>query len=109
KLLNVTASSSAFRSGKFYELNIPGFTNKNYANVRYTDTERMIVVANFDRTNAIESNIKLPAELIAALHLAQGHVFTFIDMLRGEAFSVQNIDAGIQVKVPPSEALILRF
>jgi glycosidase len=110
RLLNVSATSKAIRSGNFYELNNqPAFSHKNYAYVRYTGNERVLVVANFDRTKAIESAIQLPEALRKALQIGVGRAHTFNNLLNGETFTVQNGEAGIMIKVPPAEAIILSF
>lgn len=109
KLLNVTSSNNAIRSGKFYELsNQVNFSNKNYAYLRYTNAQRVLVVANFDRTKALNTKIKLPAELLQALNLKSTQI-TPTNLLTGQTSKAQNPDNGIEVTVPPSEAIILQF
>lgn len=110
KLLNVTASTSAIRAGKFYELNNQsGFSNRNYAFIRYTRNQRILVVANFDRNKPIDTNIVLPVELKTILNLQSKRAYTFNNLLKEGSFKVQNIDAGIEINVPPAEAVILSF
>lgn len=110
KLLNITAASTAIRSGAFYHLSdVAGFSNKNYAYVRYNGNKRVLVVANFDRYTFIETNIGLPAELRSRLHLNGNEAVRFKNLLDGQTFTVNNIASGIDIKVPPAEALVLSF
>ncbi|MCW3112596.1 MAG: hypothetical protein JWR18_992 [Segetibacter sp.] len=110
KLLMVSTTTPAIRSGDFYELNgVAGFNHKNYAYIRYNADERILVVANFHRTDPIETRITFPADLKNILHLRSDQSFTFTDLLTGSNFSVSNIESAIPINVPPSGSLILRF
>ncbi|HSU51583.1 MAG TPA: alpha-amylase family glycosyl hydrolase, partial [Segetibacter sp.] len=110
KLLNATASNHPIRTGHFYELsNQSGFTNKNYAYLRSSVNQRILVVANFDRTKPIETRIKLTPELINVLQLKTNQTYTFNDLLTGASFKVKSLDDGIEIKVPPSDAVMLSF
>ena len=110
RLLTISAESKAIRAGDFYELShLPGFTNKNYAYIRYTSNERLLVIANFDRYKAIDTRIVLPFELKNLLQLESNKKYTFTELLKGTTFQLPNLDTGIEVKVPPSEAVILSF
>jgi glycosidase len=109
QLLNVSATTNAIRSGNFYELPQPGFSNKNYAYIRYTSTQRVLVVANFDRNKAIETKIVLPHGLIKILQLRSNQPYTLTNLTTHKVYHVKNIDDGIEIKVPPSEAVILKF
>lgn len=109
-LLNASASSTAIRSGQFYELsNQQDFSSKNYAYARYTSTQRIFVVANFDRNKDFDAKITLPEELKKALKLDAKQAVSFKNLLKSESFEIPNIDAGIKLKVPPSDAVILSF
>ncbi|GEO11293.1 alpha-amylase [Segetibacter aerophilus] len=109
KLLNITATNRAIRSGRFYELNISGFSNKNYAYIRYTPNQRVLVIANFDRSKPIETRLILPPELRKMLELKISESYTFTDLLKGGPYQAKNLDEGIQIKVAPFEALMLGF
>jgi glycosidase len=108
KLLNLTTTNEAIKKGQFYELNHQdGVNNRMYIYVRFTDAERVLVVANFDRYQTLEPKIYVPGELEERLGLA-GKDITFKNLLNNETFS-GNIDRGIPLKVHPTDALILRF
>ncbi|WP_051359667.1 alpha-amylase family protein [Adhaeribacter aquaticus] len=109
-LLNFCACNQAIRSGKFYELpNLPGFNHKQYAFLRFTNTERVLVVANFDRYQTLETWIYLPQDVKEALALGEEQPLFFDNVLTGESGEAQNLDQGIPVKVAPSKACILTF
>jgi glycosidase len=110
RLLNLSATNKAIRSGNFYELsNQPIFNRKNYAFLRHAGDQRILVVANFDRTKTIEGVIRLPDELYKILTLKSNQLYPVTNLLTGETLKVENLNNGIGIKVPPSEALILAF
>jgi hypothetical protein len=84
------------------------FNSKQYAFIRYTDDQRVLVLANFDRKKTIDTRIQLPESLLNKLNST--HQIKSITDLMTEK-STQNIDLskGIPVKVLPSQALILSF
>jgi hypothetical protein len=51
----------------------------------------------------------LPAALRKMLELTINQSYTFTDLLKRGVYQVKNLDEGIQLKVPPSEALMLSF
>ena len=64
KLLTFSGSSEAIKFGEFIELNSIEenenlFNKKVYAFVRYTQNQRVLVIANFDRTETFNQKIKL--------------------------------------------------
>jgi glycosidase len=109
-LLRVSATNKAIRAGNFYELsNQPHFSNKNYAFLRHAGDQRVLVVANFDRTKTLDANFILPKELYKILHLKSNQLYSFVNLLTGETLKAGNLNNGFRIKVPPSDALILRF
>ena len=109
-LLNFCALSKAVRAGKFYELqNQLGFNQKQYAYLRFTDQDRVIVIANFDREKSLETTLQLPEDVRAQLALTEKEPITFHNILSGEAFTINNITTGIPVQVSPADTWILEF
>jgi glycosidase len=111
KLLNVTRNSDALRIGKFYELmmanqNQPWFNTRLYIYLRYTDNQRVLVVANFNR-NEQHITVKLPDELLNQLKIS-GAV-NFVDLLSDTRFSSNNIAEGVNITLPASSGLLLEF
>jgi len=81
-------------------------TKKTYAYVRYTDEQRVLVVANFDRKEH-GFNVKLPAELLNQWQL-EGAVF-FSDLLGDKVFNTPDIKNGIGFSIPGASGLVLGF
>jgi glycosidase len=110
KLLHITSSYPSIRAGDFYELNNQKeFSKKNYAYIRYTARERILVIANFDRTKALDTKIFLPEEIKDLFHLKNNKPLTFKNLMKNETWVVKDSNAGIAVKVLPSDACILSF
>lgn len=109
-LLNFSKQNAAIRAGKFYELdNQAGFNQKQYAYLRFTGKDRVLVIANFDRDQTLETTIKLPQDVKKVLGLTGSKSVTLKNELTQESFEVENMDDAIPVKVGPSDALILSF
>ena len=110
-LLNAVHNNEALNSGSFYELMVanehqPGFNTKLYIFARYTAKQRILVIANFNRS---EQNIivKLPADLIHELKLNAGTEFK--DILSGTKFFSHDINDGVTIKLPPTSGMLLEF
>lgn len=109
-LLTFSKENEAIRNGKFYELNNqPGFNQKQYAYVRYAGDDRVLVVANFDRDQTLDTEIKLPQDLKETLGLIGSKSITLKNELTQETFQVKNVGDAIPIKVGPSDAVILSF
>ena len=109
-LLQAARQNQAIRAGHFYELShLPGFSPKQYAYLRYTSRERVLVVANFDRHQALEASVHLPPEVMAALALETDKALLLTNLLSGEAFRVPAPGEGIQIRLAPSDACMLSF
>lgn len=105
-LLNATSKNAALRRGAFYELSGQDqFSNKNYAYLRFTDTQLVLVVANFDREQVLESNIKLPEYFVSKFGAAKK--IKLKNLLTGEVLKATSLKDGIALKVPASDALVL--
>ena len=109
KLLNFSGTNEAIKFGEFIELNsmIENqnlFNKKVYAFVRFNQNQKVIVIANFDRTQTFESKIQLPKEFIT-----QQRSLKITNILTGEKLNIDNLADGLMVKVPPSDAWILSF
>jgi glycosidase len=111
KLLNIVKDNKALSTGDFYELMIanerqPGFDTMLYIYLRYTQQQKVLVIANFNRTERA-INIKIPVELLTQFGLAGQAIFT--DLLTGTTFSTADISAGIPVIVGGSNGLLLNL
>lgn len=109
QLISLSVKHSAIRSGKFMELaNLPGLNEKQYAYIRYNETERVLVVVNFDRKKAIDTRIIIP-EAITKETNALNKTKRIKDLLNNKYIKKTDKKAEIPVKVLPSEALIYSF
>ena len=106
-LLRISKETEAIVRGEFIELsNQPAFNNRMYAFIRYTDKERVLVVANFDRSKTLKTNITVPQELIKGM--SKGEIVVS-DLMNGKTFTTDAASAGIPINLGPSDALIYKF
>lgn len=104
-ILNFSSTNEAIIDGKFIELkNQQGFKKDHYSFLRYTSSERVLVVSNFNKDSALKTIINLPSEII---HPRKKLKLT--NVLTGEKFTVNNVQLGIPVDVPAMGAWILKF
>lgn len=112
KLLNITRQSEAIRTGKFWELMLanehqPGFNQRLYVFLRYTDKQRILVIVNFNREEQ-QLKVMLPTDLLANLQLSGSKAFT--DLLSGVKYFTDDIaNNGVTVKLPAINGLLLEF
>lgn len=112
RLLNLSRQHEAIREGRFYDLTpanseSAGFDHKVYAYLRFTDKERVLVLANFDRQGRTLS-VAFPDDAIAAFGLA-GQQGTFADLLKGSRYEVDDLAQGLEIEMPATSAVILAF
>ncbi|MBB6110519.1 Glycosidase [Mucilaginibacter lappiensis] len=111
KLLLSVKNNEALSNGLFYELMManehqPGFDQLLYIYLRYTAEQRVLVIANFNRTERAII-VKLPDDLLNKLNISGKTAFT--DLLSGVKFNTVDIRNGVQVKVLASGGLLLAF
>ncbi len=110
-LLNAVHNNEALRAGNFWELMLAneyqaGFDQYLYIFLRYTDKQRILVITNFNRSER-SIKIKLPADLLQQLNLSGKKEFT--DLLSGNKYCTDNIEAGLQITLPASDGMLLEF
>jgi hypothetical protein len=110
-LLNAVHNNEALNSGKFWELmcaneHQTGFDKHLYIFLRYTDKQRILVIANFNRS---ESNlqIKLPDDLLKQLNLSGEK--RFVDLLSNNKYNTKDIAKGINITLPAAGGVLLEF
>lgn len=65
QLLKVTSTSDAVINGQIYEVPVTGNMNSRmYAFIRYSGKQRLLIVANFDRSQTLTANIEIPEEVL---------------------------------------------
>jgi len=110
-LLNAVKENEALQTGNFYELMMAnerqeGFDTKLYIYLRYTDNQRILVVANFNRSDKT-IRVKLPDDLLKQFNLTERVNFT--DMLSKTIFTTDDIAAGVEVTLKAAGGLLLEF
>jgi glycosidase len=110
-LLTAVHNSEALKTGAFYELMIanehqPGFDTRLYIYARYTNNQRILVIANFNRGER-KVTVKLPEDLLTKLNQS-GHK-QFTDLLSGAKFNTDDIKNGVEVSLPAMSGLLLEF
>jgi glycosidase len=104
QLLKIVAQSDAVAEGGMYEVPQTGnMNNRMYAFIRSSAKQRLLIVANFDRTNTLEANIEIPDNI---LKLKSSSPVT--DLLTDRKL---NIPAGISIPVTlgPVSAQVIEF
>ena len=84
-LLHFRNEHSAINEGKFYDLMWcnPWYMNFDpqfvYAFLRYSETERLLVVANFNRSEARDVEVKIPHDALALMGRSKANEFDMND------------------------------
>ncbi|QNH62301.1 alpha-amylase family glycosyl hydrolase [Hymenobacter sediminicola] len=87
RLLNLASKSEAIRKGKFYELQDANNLGKEYdqkvvySYLRYTDTQRLLIVVNFSRDKTLRPTISIPAPVRQRIGLDPNMFCTYTDLL----------------------------
>ena len=111
RLLNAVISHEALRTGRFWELMLanerePWFNEHLYIFIRHTDKQRILVIANFNRSES-NVNVKFPGDLLNYQNLTGRWEFT--DLLWGNKYNTDNIAVGLQLTIPASGGMLLEF
>ncbi|MGE6220999.1 alpha-amylase family glycosyl hydrolase [Nubsella zeaxanthinifaciens] len=101
KLTSIRAGSDAIANGAMIELPLTDFA-KAYAYVRYTKNQRLLVVANFDRSKSLAATVNIPANILAGSKIS-----TAKDLLTDKDVSFSN--STMNLKVAPSSSQIIQF
>ena len=113
RLLNFSITSSALM-GRFGEIQTAnreatvGYDPGIYSFVRWSDTQRLIIVTNFSWITTSKFELKVPADYIRAWNLKDG-TYTIKDQLylKNEAeLHVSNGVGIVNIKIAPSESFI---
>jgi len=113
RLLNFTISSPALM-GKFKEIQkanshiTAGYDPGIYSYVRWSEHQKLIVIANFSWMTTSKFELKIPADVIKQWNLKDGK-YKLTDALYGKKTTelvVTNGEGKVQVWIDPSESLI---
>jgi glycosidase len=124
KLLNVSRNNEAIRKGKLYDLQAANAQNsqydgrKVYAYLRFTNAQKLLIVVNFDETQARQIKLKIPANAFALMNIDSGKDIQAQDILLSgqsitfkgsDAMDTQNSQTGIAFNIEPLGAYIFEL
>ncbi|KOP36522.1 alpha-amylase [Flavobacterium sp. WLB] len=113
RLLNFAIKSPALM-GSFQEIqsvnhqNNVGYDELIYSFVRWSENQKLIIVANFSSEKTSEFELKIPSDIISKWNLKDGS-YVLVDKLYSENktyFTVKNGEGSARVKIKPSESFI---
>lgn len=113
RLLNFSLKSSALM-GNFQEIqsnnrNItPGYDIAIYSYVRWSETQKLIIVSNFYWLSTSCFELRIPADIMQKWNLSDGE-FDLVDQLYGKnkaKLKVENGEGRVQITIAPSESFI---
>lgn len=112
RLLTVSRKHEAIREGRFYDLTSAnaqseGFDEKVCAYLRFTENEKVLIIANFNRGER-QLHVSFPNDVIAAFGLS-GLSGSFSDLLGGNTYTVLDLVDGLEIEMPATSAVILAF
>lgn len=112
RLLNFTIKSDALM-GSFEEIQSANRQNSNYdallySYVRWSEKQKLVVIANFSSEKESEFDLKIPSSVISKWNLKDGS-YVLVDKLYAESktyLTVKNGEGSVRVKIKPSESFI---
>lgn len=113
KLLNITAENEAIGSGAFYDLlylndQERGFNDKVYPYLRYSNQQRLLIIANFNREE-VRLQLKFTDDLLNQFEMAAPGEYFFTDLLSQKQFSSTNLQEGLSIAIEATDGVILSF
>lgn len=115
RLLNITINSSALM-GRYQEIHghnrycTPYYNDHVYSFVRYSDTEKLVIVTNFHPTDTFGFELGIPSDIIAAWGLNKSE-YKLTDQLYGKTSALLHINNGTgnaRVDIKPTESFIFK-
>ena len=116
RLLNFSIDSSALM-GSYQEIqgfnrqNTVGFDAGIYAFIRWSETQKLIVITNFSWLTASNFSLKIPSDIIQKWNLKDGF-YTLTDQLYKKSsiqLQVLNGEGYVSISIAPSESFIYQL
>lgn len=116
RLLNFTLTSNAL-TGRFLDLQkinrkeTANYDPGIYSFARYSSDEKLLVIANFSWVTTSSFTLKVPAEAVKKLKIADGK-YKMMDVLYGKQAATLVVSKGVgimDVKINPSESFIFKI
>ncbi|WP_158846644.1 alpha-amylase family glycosyl hydrolase [Algibacter sp. L1A34] len=116
RLLNFTINSSALMGDyadihQYNREHTENYTDKLFSFVRYSDSEKVIVVSNFDSENRFDFHLKIPENIIKSWQLSDGE-YELEDQLYHKVLLklvVENGLGNVNINLMPLESFILKM
>ena len=110
KVLNICNSSEAVREGEFYDLMyVNPQLQRQYAFVRHTENETLLIVANFAAHDA-EVSIHVPQHLFEYYQIEESTSSDWMDLLTGDSVKASFTSAeATKLNVPAWGGFVLRM
>ncbi len=113
QLNHLVGGSDAIRTGKFYDLQYAqgdGYNgHRQYSFLRFSPLQKLLIVANFDRTNTVEINIRIPDHAWQSMGLEAMRTYRFSDIFRSSRQFEAVGTAGVTLTIAPADALVLEI
>ncbi|HOV14986.1 MAG TPA: alpha-amylase family protein [Spirochaetota bacterium] len=126
KLLHLSISNEALKTGKFYELHFAnvGGTSEGYVDdciysyIRYTDNKKLLIIVNFDKTTKQTTKLKIPKAAWDAMKLDSTKNYQLKDLLltdktitfkASDTLDRTDINAGVTIDIPSSSGYIFEL
>jgi len=114
--LNFTINSSALM-GEYQDIhaynrsNTKEYNHKVYSFVRWSETEKLIIVTNFDQEKEQHFKLQIPTELISSWRLNDGEYGTkdvLYDVFMPK-LKVKNQEGIVEINLKPLESFVLKL
>jgi glycosidase len=113
RLLNFSINSSALM-GSFQEIQTvnrqknPGYDESIYSYVRWSQNQKLIIIANFSSQKTSEFDLKIPTDIISKWNLKDGEYQLTDQLYKKNAVQLKlnNGEGIVRVKISPSESFI---
>ncbi len=116
RLLNFTINSSALM-GDYKEIHYynkehtENYNHRVFSFVRWSETEKLIIITNFDSDKTYEFDLKLPDSITKIWNL-NNKKYQLTDQLYGKLtinLNIENDIGNMKIKLKPLESLILKI
>lgn len=116
RLLNFTQTSPAL-AGKFADIhsynrqNTEWYNDRVFSFVRWDNSQKLVIITNFDATQTFGFDLELPSEIIKTLGLSEGE-YPLSEKLYGAVNPILKIQEGmgkVRVELKPLESWVLEI
>ncbi len=110
-LLNLTLHSDALKFGRFYDLQTSHADynrDKCYSFLRYTNTQRLLIVVNFSNENNYTPILKISDAVLQAIGGTPGTTYVLKNLLTEDTFNA-NLTDGFKIELQTNGAYIFEI